>query len=373
MEKKRFFALDSFRGLCALCVVIFHMKILNAFSEWDFFRNSRLFVEFFFILSGFVLTHSYLKKETNGFYKYAIARTFRIFPLHIFMLCVYVILESFKLVAQQKGFVFNTPPFQGGNSLKEFLPNLLLIQSWSSSFEYLSFNYPSWSISVEYYLYFIFYLVICPRTIIGRVFAGIVFFIIFLFQEYSSFKIFTSEVIRGGICFGAGILVYYLYSLIHLSHATRFLSVVFTILESSSLALIWFVVSMTDYESELLVVVVFSSSVFLFAFELGMISFFLKKKPFQFFGKLSYSIYLTHASVLFVLISAMMVLQKITGVAFTQHIDNLRYLNFGSSLINNFMIFAVLGCVIFFSMLTYKFIELPAQRKGKELYEHYSK
>lgn len=69
----------------------------------------------------------------------------------------------------------------------------------------------------------------------------------------------------------------------------------------------------------------------------------------------------------------MMVLQKITGVAFTQHIDNLRYLNFGSSLINNFMIFAVLGCVIFFSMLTYKFIELPAQRKGKELYEHYSK
>ncbi|EOS4089494.1 acyltransferase family protein, partial [Escherichia coli] len=211
------------------------------------------------------------------------------------------------------------------------------------------------------------------RTINGRVFAGIMFFIIFAFQEYSSFKIFTSEVIRGGICFGAGVLVYYLYSLIHLSHATRFLSVVFTVLESGSLALIWFVVSMNDSGSELLVVVVFSLSVFLFAFELGMISFFLKKKPFQFFGKLSYSIYLTHASVLFVLISAMMVLQKITGVAFTQHIDNLRYLNFGNSLINNFMIFAVLGCVIFFSMLTYKLIELPAQNKGKKLYEHYSR
>ncbi len=38
-KKTIFFALDSFRGLCALCVVIFHMKILNAFSEWDFFSK----------------------------------------------------------------------------------------------------------------------------------------------------------------------------------------------------------------------------------------------------------------------------------------------------------------------------------------------
>ena len=74
------------------------------------------------------------------------------------MLFVYVSLEFLKWLAQHKGIVFNTPAFQGGNSFSEFIPNFMLIQSWYSGFDYLSFNYPSWSVSVEYYLYFLFFL-----------------------------------------------------------------------------------------------------------------------------------------------------------------------------------------------------------------------
>lgn len=56
---QRFLVLDSFRGIAAICVVIFHMHIIGSITELNFFRGSSLFVEFFFVLSGFVLAHTY--------------------------------------------------------------------------------------------------------------------------------------------------------------------------------------------------------------------------------------------------------------------------------------------------------------------------
>lgn len=96
---RRFLVLDSFRGLSALCVVVFHLHIVGSFAEIDFFRGSSLFIEFFFVLSGFVLTHGYAFKNNISFRQFAIMRTFRLFPLHIFMLMVFIIFEFGKLIA----------------------------------------------------------------------------------------------------------------------------------------------------------------------------------------------------------------------------------------------------------------------------------
>ena len=68
--KGRFEALDAFRGICAICVVIFHMNILNSFTEISFFRGSAILVDFFFALSGFVLAHSYGFKQNLKFKKF---------------------------------------------------------------------------------------------------------------------------------------------------------------------------------------------------------------------------------------------------------------------------------------------------------------
>ena len=54
-----FRVLDSWRGIAALLVALFHLDIYSALYSLDFTRNAFLFVDFFFVLSGFVITHSY--------------------------------------------------------------------------------------------------------------------------------------------------------------------------------------------------------------------------------------------------------------------------------------------------------------------------
>lgn len=79
----RFHALDSFRGICALSVVVFHMHIAGTFTDLPFFINSHIFVEFFFILSGFVLTHTYGSRKNLNFKNFFIARSFRLLAVQV--------------------------------------------------------------------------------------------------------------------------------------------------------------------------------------------------------------------------------------------------------------------------------------------------
>ncbi len=112
MIKKRFEALDAFRGICALSVVVYHMHFISSITELDFFRGSAIFVEFFFVLSGFVLTHGYGFKNNLNFYTFMKSRFFRIYPLHFFMFVVFVIFEFGKLFAYKYGgMIFNNEPF----------------------------------------------------------------------------------------------------------------------------------------------------------------------------------------------------------------------------------------------------------------------
>ena len=61
MRGSRFEALDAWRGICAVIVVVFHFVAMvpSSLERSLFIRNGYLFVDFFFVLSGFVLCHSY--------------------------------------------------------------------------------------------------------------------------------------------------------------------------------------------------------------------------------------------------------------------------------------------------------------------------
>ena len=54
--------LETFRGIFALVIVLHHLKIDTFIQKSNFIINGGLVVDFFFVLSGFVISLNYLDK-----------------------------------------------------------------------------------------------------------------------------------------------------------------------------------------------------------------------------------------------------------------------------------------------------------------------
>ncbi len=102
----------------------------------------------FFVLSGFVLSFNYFD-ELRGFkparlYDYFVARFARVYPLYVLIL--------FYFVVRQHAL---------GESIEGWWHNALAIQAWNPDLAIAySFDPPSWSIGVEFFLYACFPLLI---------------------------------------------------------------------------------------------------------------------------------------------------------------------------------------------------------------------
>lgn len=153
---ERFEVLDSWRGICALLVALFHFPATGLISQSAFIGSSYLFVDFFFVLSGFVITSSYAGRldDAAGVRRFALVRFGRIYPLHIFMLAAFIAFETLRLmVPQLRG--NGAEPFTGGFGLDSLLANLLLLHGVGFA-DQLTWNAPSWSISAEFFAYLLF-------------------------------------------------------------------------------------------------------------------------------------------------------------------------------------------------------------------------
>jgi peptidoglycan/LPS O-acetylase OafA/YrhL len=147
-------ALTSMRGIAAWFVVLYHIRLSLAFlpRSWiAVFARGYLAVDFFFLLSGFVIWLTYgerLRAGGFGAVRDFLRRRFaRVWPLHAFMLGIAVALA---LMLRETG--------HGAPGLFPFdaLPlHVLLIQNWGFTHT-LTWNDPSWSISVEFAAYLAF-------------------------------------------------------------------------------------------------------------------------------------------------------------------------------------------------------------------------
>ncbi|BEN10366.1 acyltransferase [Serratia marcescens] len=369
---KRYTVLDSFRGICALCVALHHLNVTGSITEWAIFRNSTYMVEFFFILSGFVLTHSYFSRDFNKITlaNFVISRSFRLFPLHIIMLLVFLLFEFGKLAAQNYGFYFNKPAFTELSAPTEFIPNLLLLQSWIPSAESLSFNYPSWSISVEYYLYL--------------VFGGVLFFsndrksiAIALFALLSVWGFYSllshnlllkDDAFRGISCFFFGSLIYFIHSRIANININKYVA---SLLEMAIILACFFCMTLPIENKGVTVSILYGLAIIIFSGEFGIFSSLLKSTFFQNLGKHSFSIYMTHAAIIFLMVSGAMILSKLLGVELSYSQTNpygnpIRYINLGNATINNILVFCFLAVILFVSKLSYDSIEKRSIRYGKK-------
>jgi peptidoglycan/LPS O-acetylase OafA/YrhL len=156
-------SLTSLRGVAALWVVIYHYSVqcfpaLDVTDYTHIFHKGYLAVDMFFMLSGFVLTHVYHRKlldDVSGNYRgFMIARIARIYPLHVLILLLFV---ATAVAANWSGDVSRSLekiPLQGSGSVSAFFANIFLVQGLDAG--KLSWNYPSWSISVEFMAYLLF-------------------------------------------------------------------------------------------------------------------------------------------------------------------------------------------------------------------------
>ncbi|MDP5211852.1 acyltransferase [Pseudoalteromonas tunicata] len=359
---QRFYALDAFRGMCALCVVLFHMNVVGTITEVNFFRGSSIFVEFFFVLSGFVLTHSYANKANLDFKGFIQTRFYRLYPLHLFVFFLFLLIEFAKLAAFKfAGFTFNYEPFTHFFAPKEIIPNLLLLQAWTPFTEPLSFNSPSWSISVEFYLYILFYVTL----VLVKQYKVLLWLSLVLFAFYLKINesdLIVSWVQVGVLCFFGGSLTYLVYQKTAHFRPSIWLG---TGLELAALISVLVLVQSQGTYRFLIGSMLFFATVLIFAFEAGLLSRFLKFQFFQFFAKLSYSIYMIHAVVLFCITAVLIILQKVSGIELAPLIDGSRYFSFGNDVVNNLMVLVLLAVVVGLSYFSYQFIELKGIAFGK--------
>lgn len=163
-EARRFVVLDFYRFVAALGVFIFHLKTIDQGISPAWNGSFGLFVDMFFILSGFVISYSYPSdaQGVRAYSRFMIRRIARIYPLHLLSLLIFVLLIGVGLEHTAR----STP--------LDFLYNLALVQAWGVS-DHLSFNSPSWSISAEFFCYLIFpLLMLLARKVKPVVLAAIV-------------------------------------------------------------------------------------------------------------------------------------------------------------------------------------------------------
>ncbi len=163
-EQTRFVVLDFYRFVAALGVFIFHLKNIDKGISPAWNGSYGLFVDMFFILSGFVISYSYPTTSTGfrPYVRFLVRRIARIYPLHLLTLLAFVALAWIGI----SGPTSHASP-------SDFAHNAFLVQAWGIT-DHLSFNSPSWSISAELFCYLLFPLLMLLATRISPLTLAII-------------------------------------------------------------------------------------------------------------------------------------------------------------------------------------------------------
>ncbi len=145
-------ALTTMRFGAAFWVVLFHYwPALSLAGLPGLVAKGYLGVELFFVLSGFILCHVYLRAAGEGGFRYGSflwARLARVYPLHLATLIGVGVLAGAATLAG----IGIDPNILSWSSLPA---NLLMVHAWGFAPQ-ASWNHPSWSISAEWFAYLLF-------------------------------------------------------------------------------------------------------------------------------------------------------------------------------------------------------------------------
>jgi peptidoglycan/LPS O-acetylase OafA/YrhL len=185
----RLYLLDIVRGLASLAVVVWHYQhfffVAPATLSADFVRTDQPFYRFlslfynegsravylFFVLSGFVFFYQYaddirlVRIRASDFF---VLRFSRLYPLHALTLVIVAIGQAISYDIHGQYIVYPC------NDLKRSILSTLLLTDWlPMRYVCNTLNAPTWSVSVEAFLYLVFFLFarLLPSGFAGQLFV----------------------------------------------------------------------------------------------------------------------------------------------------------------------------------------------------------
>lgn len=367
MESARFRALDGLRGFAALLVVFYHMTVSSAFKALAVVNNGDLAVDLFFMLSGFVIASVYAGRIGDGraMGRFLVLRFFRVYPLHLCVLAVFVAQELLKLYLWRKGIALNNgAPFTGDQSPGLLVATLLLVQAWGP-FDRNFWNGPSWSISCEAFAYLLF-AVTAPWRPLRRRLAPVAV-LAFAVASYT-YAATTHDglgqafygpaaVLRGVSGFLLGALMWEVVSaprcrdlLAGLTDRTL------SLLQLATVAVVLVLMQLLHGPAIIVALVPLALLVPLLHVDRGVVCDWLTTRAMQFLGEISYSVYMVH---FFILLTADTLLKRLLPAA--AHWPDLPMLP------GTLVSLALAGVVIAAATLTWRFVEEPGRAFGRRV------
>jgi len=295
--------LTGIRGLAAWWVVLFHIAYLlpslPASLYW-FARLGFLGVDLFFVLSGFIISYNYWDRfspfSIKIYRRFLWARLARLYPVHLFTLVVSaVILLGVRIsgVSTLKNFSTWTPG--------TFVANVFLVHAWRIH-AVESWNNASWSVSCEWFAYILFpLLVFCRLQKLPSKFGGFIAVLLpaipAIFVQMLNIPSFF--LLIKVICeFTAGCLMFHLYrSRREHSHSSRIIGLKVGLV----LILMTVLIHHFRYVAPDWLALLFPFVILALAESTGILARIVDSRIAVYWGKVSYSLYMTHNVTLWIL------------------------------------------------------------------------
>ncbi len=350
--------LTPLRGIAAIWVVVFHFDAFLGFGASEtglmdksttmLVGNGYLLVDFFFLLSGFVICHVYgdklSQKKEGTIRKYLWARFSRLYPLHLFAM-LYLLAQFLVLSAIRDQYYEDWKSFY---PIYDFFVYLFMGQSSGILTDY-SWNLPSWSIAAEWWTYilaiFIIPFINKGYSKLTYLFWFISFAGLIVMAEYGGNSNLDYTLNFGTLrClfeFTIGMGIYQVYKKV--KNSNTFWNSDWTFYISVIGAYLFLHLDIHD----VLVLPFFGAVILSASLNKGWPCRVLNIKPLKFLGDISYSVYLLQ-------LFWLLLWDVYVGINYPEGIPNMT--------IKLVMLFILLSALIANSYLTYRFIEIPGQR-----------
>lgn len=365
--KSKYYAIDGLRGIAAILVILFHVKWSNHITDNNLVGNGYLAVDLFFILSGFVITANYSGRIAGwiDFRTFVLTRFFRLYPVHIAALTALVAIEIIKVVAIRNLGVApgGQPPFSGTNSVSGLIANVLLVQGFLFNGE-LTWNGPSWSISCEFFIYWVFALAAWTGWHRKQSFSFLIGALALLSYGTLAVRFNTLDLTSLGPVrclsgFFLGMLIPKVLSRVASTNYYTDAWVQVFVLSATISA-----IGAISGPAVVVSVPLMFLSVVLLTSDRGPVARFLQSKPLQFLGRISYSVYMLHGVYL---VCALIALKRSSTDNQSINAVEERLSILINPWVGDLIILAMVGAIVATAALSFVLIEEPGRQLGRRI------